>query len=128
MDVDKIIQQLERFQAQLLIKSNGTVEVADPATLSATGVKIRVLLVQLVDKLAIIERDYRHSKAAMYDKLIKEGVKKSPALDQIDLTPEIIDKRIEAERIRGYAKYVDSLVSSIQTHIKVQTGIARNDL
>lgn len=128
MTPEQIINQIGKFETQLLIRGQSGVEIAPPATLSETIVKIRVLLLQLVDHVAEADLDYRRSKAARYDKFIKEGMKKSPAIDSLDFEQDLIEKRIAVERLRNYLKYVDSLVSSVQTAIKVQTGIAKSEL
>lgn len=128
MDAESILKQIEKFEVNLLVKGSGGVEIAQPHILGENIVKIRVLLVQLVDCVATAERDYRHSKASRYDELIKEGTKRSPAMDMLKLDKELIDKEIATERLRGYMKYIDSLVSSVQSHIKVQTGIANTNL
>lgn len=128
MDTDKILEQIGKFEALLLVRGAGGVEVAPPVILGENIVKIRVLLVQLVDKVAEAELDYRRSKAARFDKFIKEGMKKSPAIDSLDFEQDLIDKKVAAERLRNYLKYIDSLVSSVQTVIRVQTGIAKSEL
>lgn len=128
MTPDQIISQIAKFESKLLTRGQSGVEIAPPVVLSETIVKIRVLLLQLVDHLAEAELDYRRSKAARYDKFIKEGMKKSPAIDSLDFEQDLIEKRVAAERLRNYVKYVDSLVSSVQTAIRVQTGIAKNEL
>ena len=128
MTPDQIISQIAKFESKLLTRGQSGVEIAPPVVLSETIVKIRVLLLQLVDHLAEAELDYRRSKAARYDRFIKEGMKKSPAIDSLDFEQDLIEKRVAAERLRNYVKYVDSLVSSVQTAIRVQTGIAKNEL
>jgi len=127
MTPEQIISQIGKFETQLLIRGKSGVEIAPPATLSETIVKIRVLLLQLVDHVAEADLDYRRSKAARYDKFIKEGMKKSPAIDSLDFEQDLIEKKIATERLRNYLKYIDSLVSSVQTAIRVQTGMAKND-
>lgn len=128
MSPEQIISQIAKFETKLLIRGKSGVEIAPPQVLSETIVKIRVLLLQLVDHVADADLDYRRSKAARYDRFIKEGMKKSPAIDSLDFEQDLIEKRIAVERLRNYLKYVDSLVSSVQTAIKVQTGIAKSEL
>jgi len=128
MDAEQILKQIERFEAMLLVKGASGIEVAAPQVLGENIVKIRVLLVQLIDVVAAAEKDYRHSKAERYDKFIKEGMKRSPATEMLDFEKDLIDKKIAVERLRGYMKYIDGLVSSVQTLVKVQTGIAKSEL
>lgn len=122
METDEIIAQLNKFQTRLFIRNNGQVEPADPNTLANNLLLIRGLLIQLVDKVAEAELDYRQSKASRFDKLIKDGMKKSPAMDQLEMETDLIDKKIATERIRNFMKYTDGLCTSIQSVLKVQAG------
>lgn len=122
MNTDQIIAQLDTFQARLFVRRDGQVEPADPGTLANNLLLIRGLLIQLVDKVADAELDYRKSKAARFDRFITEGMKKSPALDQLEMEDDLIDKKISTERVRNYMKYVDGLCTSIQSVLKVQAG------
>lgn len=126
MDTDQIIGQIEKFQAQLLKNTGNGVEVNDPGPLSDAIVKIRILLVQLVEKVAEAELDYRHSKSSAFDALIQEGTKRSPAFDLLDMDKDLIDKKVATERIRNYMKYVDGLVSAVQSLLKVQSSADKN--
>jgi hypothetical protein len=128
MDAESILKQIEKYELQLMVKGSSGTEIAPPHILGECIVKIRILLLQLVDCVAQAEKDYRLSKAARYDRLIAEGIKKSPAFDQLKVEPDLIEKEIAAERLRSYMKYIDSLVSAVQTQVKIQTGIAKNDL
>lgn len=123
MDIDGIIRLIEREQLNLLITEGPKKgEINEPVAVANAIVKIRMFLVQLVDKVAETELDYRRTKAARYDKFIKEGMKKSPAFDSLEMEEDLIVKKIETERVKGYMKYVDSLVSAVQSLLKVQTG------
>ena len=126
MQADKIIEQIERFQTQLLRPGDNGVEINNPVALSEAIVKIRVLLVQLVDKVADAELEFKRTRAARYDKLIAEGVKRSPATDTLKFDQELITMESQAERIRNYMKYTDSLVSAVQSLLKVQSSGERN--
>ena len=130
MEVDQIIQQLE-LQQRLLILSkqqteSGKVEINNPGVLSEVIVKMRMLIVQLVDKVAEAELDYRKSKSARFDRFIKEGIKRSPAFDLLELEPDLIEKKIATERLKNYMKYCDSLVSSVQSLLKVMSSADKN--
>lgn len=122
MDSNEIIAQLDKFQVKLFVRREGQVEPADPVTLAKNLMLIRGLLIQLVDKVADAELDYRKSKATRFDRFIKEGMKKSPAMDQLDMEKDLIDKKIATERLRNYMKYVDGLCTSIQSVLRVMTG------
>ena len=126
VETDEIISQLDTFQARLFIRRDGQVEPADPNTLANNLLLIRGLLIQLVQKVAEYELDYRKSKAARFDRFIKEGMKKSPAMDQLEMEPDLIDKKIATERVRNYMKFTDGLCTSIQSVLKVQTSSEKN--
>ncbi|CAB4182638.1 hypothetical protein UFOVP1439_33 [uncultured Caudovirales phage] len=126
MDTDKIIEQIERFQTGLLRPGQNGVEINDPGSLAEAIVKIRVLLVQLVDKVADAELEFKRTRAARYDKLITEGTKRSPATDILKFDQELIEMESNAERIRNYMRYVDSLVSAVQSLLKVASSAERN--
>jgi hypothetical protein len=122
MQTDDIIKQLDKFQVRLFVRHDGLVVPADPVTLAENLLLIRGLLIQLVDKVADAELDYRKSKAARFDTFVKEGMKRSPAMDQLDMEQDLIDKKIATERVRNYMKYVDGLCTSIQSVLRVQAG------
>ena len=128
MDAETILGQIQKFEARLLVKGQGGAEVAPPHILVENIVKIRVLLVQLVDIHSNAEREYKLTRASKYDELIKEGVKPSPAGDKLKMDKDLIELEIAADRLKNYMKYIDSLVSSVQTAVKVQTGIAKSEL
>lgn len=126
MNADKIIEQIEKFQTQLLVNHGNGVEINNPQALAEAIVKIRVLLVQLVDKVADAQLEFKRTRAARYDKFITEGMKKSPAVDALKFEQDLIEMESAAERIQGYMKYVDSLVSAVQSLLKVQSSGERN--
>lgn len=126
MQTDEIIAQLDKFQVKLFVRQDGEVLPADPVTLSNNLLLIRGLLIQLVEKVYDAELDYRKAKAARFDRFLKEGMKKSPAMDQLDMEPDLIDKKLSTERVRNYMKYVDGLCTSIQSVLKVQAGSEKN--
>jgi predicted nucleic-acid-binding protein len=126
MDTEQIIKQLDTFQVRLFQRQNGTVVPAAPNVLSDTLLLIRGLLVQLVDKVADAELDYRRSKASRFDELMKEGTKRSPAFDLLEMDKDLIEKKIATERLRNYMKYVDGLCTSVQSVLKVQSTSEKN--
>ena len=127
MDTAQIIAELDKFQVRLFVRRDGQVEPADPQTLANNLLLIRGLLIQLVEKVADAELDYRKAKAARFDRFIKEGMKKSPAMDMLEMEQDLIEKKISTERVRNYMKYVDGLCTSIQSVLKVQTGSQKSD-
>ena len=126
MDTADIIAQLDKFQVKLFVRQDGEVLPADPQTLANNLLLIRGLLIQLVEKVADAELDYRKTKASRFDRFIKEGMKKSPAMDLLEMEEDLIDKKIATERVRNYMKYVDGLCTSIQSVLKVQAGSEKN--
>lgn len=126
MDAERIIKQLESYQLQLFVRTSSGTEPADPTTLSSRLLLIRALLLQLVDHLANSDRQYRLMKAARLDGFLEKGMKKSPAIDQLEFEEDLIELKVNTERLRNYIKYVDGLCSGIQSVLKVQIGSDKN--
>lgn len=132
MTTDKIIEQLDRFQVKLFVRDEGVVVPATPTVLAENLLLIRGLLIQLVDKVADAERDYRLSKAARYDgfltghQLGEKPMSKSAAQDALEYEEDLIEKKIATERVRNYMKYVDGLCTSIQSVLRVQSSSEKN--
>lgn len=128
MLANEVIGQLDKYQVRLFRKVDGSVVPADPVTLAENLLLIRGLLIQLVDKVADAELDYRKSKASRYDGFIKnvptdgKPMSKSAAMDALDFENDLIEKKIATERLRNYMKYVDGLCTSIQSVLRVQSG------
>ena len=79
-----------------------------------------------MDKVADAELEFKRTRAARYDQLITEGTKRSPATDILKFDQELIEMESNAERIRNYMRYVDSLVSAVQSLLKVASSAERN--
>ena len=126
MDTEAIIKQLDSFQVKLFVRRDGQVEPADPTTLANNLLLIRGLLIQLVDKVYESELTYRKTKASRFDRFIKEGMKKSPAFDALDMEDDLIDMKLSTERVRNYMRYIDGLCTSIQSVLKVQSSSEKN--
>ena len=126
METSEITEQLNKFQTNLFLRIGGRIEPADPTTLSNNLLSIRGLLVQLVDKVAEADIDYRKTKAGRYDQFLKDGIKKSPAQKQLEFEVDLIEKGIEVERLRNYMKYVDGVCSAVQSVLKVKLGSDKN--
>lgn len=126
MRAEQIIGALTTLQTGLFTKVSGEFIPAQPVELTKKLLHIRTLMLKLVDEVAIIEHDYRQAKAKAFDKLIKDGVKKSPAFDLLEMDQELIEKKIVTERLRNYLKYTDGLCTSIQSVLKVQSASDKN--
>lgn len=132
METEQIIDQLGKFQVRLFVRNNGQVEPADPVTLANNLLLIRGLLIQLVEKVAEAELDYRKTKASRFDVFIKQTaangkqMSKSAALDALDMESDLIDKKIATERLRNFMKYTDGLCTSIQSVLRVQSSSEKN--
>lgn len=122
METTNIIKQIDKYSAELYVRTAVGIEPAAPGKLSSNLLFIRGLLVQLVEKQSGAETEYRHAKAARFDKFLKEGSKKSPAMDALEMEEDLIDMKIETERLRNYMKYVDGLCTSVQSVLKYQTA------
>ena len=122
MNTDEIIKQLEVFQVRLFVRRDGQVEPADPQTLAENLLLIRGLLIQLVDKVYEAELTYRKAKAARFDKFIREGMKKSPAFDALEMEDDLIEMKLSTERVRNYMKFIDGLCTSVQSVLKVMSS------
>jgi hypothetical protein len=115
METNEIIAQLDKFQVKLFRRVDGVVVPADPGTLAENLLLIRGLLIQLVEKVYEAELDYRKSKAARFDKFLKQ-----------DFETDLIEKKIGTERLRNYMKYIDGLCTSVQSVLRVQSGSEKN--
>jgi hypothetical protein len=121
--LDRIIELIDGYSNGLYdLDTDKNVVPQLPEKLATNLLLIRGLLVQLVDKVAESEAEYRHAKAARFDKFIKEGMKKSPAFEQLEMEQDLIDMKVNTERIRNYLKYTDGLCSSIQSVLKFKTS------
>lgn len=127
METDQIIKQLDGFQAKLFVREGGVIIPADPVTLANNLLLIRGLLIQLVDKVAKADLEFKKTRAAKFHKLIEAGSKKSPASDELKMDEELIQLEVGAEQIRNYMRYVDGLCTSIQSVLKVQSSSSKNE-
>lgn len=126
-DADAIIKKLSHYTTDLFdVRDPNGIKPLPPDTLAKNLLIIRGLLLDLVDVQAEIERDYRLSKAARFDKFITEGMKRSPAQDQLDMEQDLIDKKINTERVRNYMKFCDGLCTSVQSVLRIQAGSDKN--
>lgn len=132
-DVNKLIQTIQRLEASMLRRTDsGKIELMPPAVLSETIAKIAVLLANGNDMLTNVELEYRQAKAAKYDTLLKEigengkaKYSRSGASDAMDYDTEIIEHKMAVERIKGFVKRTDNVISTIQSHIRTATAMER---
>lgn len=124
MDADKIVAQITHYSNGLYEQDpdTNTLAPARPDELANNLLLIRGLMLRLIDIVSTTELDYRKAKAARFDRLIKEGVKKSPAFDQLEMEPDLIDMKIATERLRNYLKYTEGLCTSVQSVLKFKTS------
>lgn len=119
MKTEDILKNLSRYQDDLFIDANTQ---AGASILASRIILIRGQMIHLVDKVAEAEKEYKFEEAKLFDKLIQEGIKKSPAIDAVKMNPDLASKKIEVERLRNYLKYIDGLCTSVQTVIKFETS------
>lgn len=123
MELNRIIELIEGYSNGLyVLNQDKDVEPALPDKLANNLLLIRGLLIRLIDKVSEAELEYRRAKAARFDRLIKEGWKKSPAFDQLEMEQDLIEMKIATERVRNYLKYTDGLCTSIQSVLKFKTS------
>lgn len=121
--MDETISKIILLEKQIPTKHG----LANPHILSEIAVKLSVLLARLTDPLSQEELQYKESKASKFDSLVKGGMKPSPAGDTLKMDRDLIKREIEIERIKGYLKRTDQIISTLQTHIRVKENEARNN-
>lgn len=127
-EIDSIIRTITQLEAKTLIRNfNGQIELAGPSVLADTASKIAVLLQQVVDPLALIEREFRQTKAQRFDTFLKQGIKKSPALDSLKMEPDLIDMEIAVNRIQAFVKRTEQSITTTQSNMRVKTGVANGN-
>jgi hypothetical protein len=122
MKADTVIDQITGYSNKLYVQNGNVLEPALPEALANNLLLIRGLMLRLIDIVYEEELTYRHAKAATFDRLIKEGYKKSPAFDQLEMESDLIDKKINVERLRNYLKYTEGLCTSVQSVLKFKTS------
>lgn len=131
MNADKVVDQITEYSNNLYAynEKDKQLEPALPEDLANNLLLIRGLALRLIDIVAECELDYRKAKAKRFDELIRGDeannippMKKSPAFDQLEMEPDLIDKKITTERLRNYLKYTEGLCTSVQSVLKYKTG------
>ena len=127
--MEKIIEQIRKLEFQLLVRRpDGKAELASPSVLSEVIVKIAILLSQLTDWQTNYEIDYKNKKSKMLDELLKEGIAITPALNKIDLDEKMIELKTSLKRIENHIDRTESLIMTVQSHIKLKGIEAQNNL
>lgn len=120
---DNIVNQITQYSNDLYDRDkDGNLVPNLPEALANNLLLIRGLMIRLIDIVADAELEYRKAKAARFDKFIKEGMKKSPAFDQLEMEDDLIDMKITTERLRNYLKYTEGLCTSVQSVLKFKTS------
>lgn len=128
MNTDDIVQQIIKLENSLLFRKDSGVTLAPMNTLSETCVKMTILLANLSEPLFQAELDYKLARAARYDAHLKMGLKPTQADRELKFDQEMIAKEMEVDRLNGFIKRVDLLVSAVKAHIGVKTAEARNTI
>lgn len=119
MNIDKIVDLLTEYSNNLYHrKDDGSLEPGLPEDLANNLLLIRGLAIRMIDILYNQELEYRRAKAARFDKFIKEGIKKSPAFDLLEMEDDLIEMKVSTERLRNYLKYTEGLCTSVQSVLK----------
>lgn len=127
-EIDQIIERINQLEGSLLVKRAGRIELTSPVVIANTLPQLAIILQQAVDPMTQIELDYRRAKAERFDRFIKEGMKKSPAIDQLKFEQDLLEMEAAVNRINNFVKLTQSTISTLQSNIRVQTGMATNNL
>jgi len=119
MNPDAIIKQIMSLENQLLKRQGGRVVLAEAGQISETLGKISVLLANLSEPVFEAELEYKLTRAARYDRMLKDGEKRTVAEANLKYDQELIQKELAVDRIKGYIKRTEQLITTMQTHIKV---------
>jgi len=122
--VSKIFSTIGKLEDGMLIDK----ELAAPEALSNNIAKMSVLLDAAVDPLFDAKLIYKQLKATKRDAFLAGGMKKSPAKDELEFDKELILMQNRIDRSEAHMDRVMQIIMTIQTKIKVQTGMAKGDL
>lgn len=126
--MDKLVEEINRLELSMLKKVGGRVELANPTYLSETIAKIAIYLSQLSDEVTNAELNFKQSRAARFDSLLKEGEKRTAAETFIRFDQELIKAESDADRLRNFIKRTENVITTIQTHIRVKNNEAAGNL
>lgn len=124
MEADAIVDQITKYSNLLYYRDPETKQLSPalPEALANNLLLIRGLMLRLIDFVSDAEVKYRHAKASRFDQFIKDGMKKSPAFDQLEMESDLIEMKISVERLRNYLKYTEGLCTSVQSVLKFKTS------
>jgi phosphotransferase system IIA component len=88
--------------------------------LSETIARIAIYLTKLAESVSEAELNFKLNRAAKFDRLLKDGEKRTAAETLIRFDQDLIKLEGEVERLRGYIKRCDNVITTIQTHISVK--------
>lgn len=126
--MDKLVEEINRLELSMIRKVGGKIELSSPIVLSETIAKIAIYLSQLSDEVTNTELDFKQSRAAKFDSLLKSGEKRTAAETFIRFDQDLIKKESDADRLRNFIKRTENVITTIQTHIRVKTAEANNNL
>lgn len=126
--MDKLIQEINRLEMEMLSKRDGEVHLTSPHILSESIARISIYLSRLGDQVSEQELNFKLKRAARYDRLLKEGFKTTQIDRELKYDQELIKHENEVERLWKYIKRTEGVISSIQTHIRVKSTEASNGL
>lgn len=126
--VNAIFKTIRGQENAMLVQSGTSIELANSEVLSDCISKMAVLLDSAVDPLYDAMLIYRQTKAAKRDQFLATGMKKSPAKDELEFDKELIQMGNAVHRCEAHIERCQQVIMTIQTKIKVQTGMAKGDL
>jgi hypothetical protein len=127
-EVDQIISTINNLESQMLTRlRDGTIELVVPTRLAEIIGKIAVLLQQTVDPITFLDREFRQTRARRFDKFLKQGIKKTPAMDSLKFEPDLIDMEIAVNRVNAFIKRTEQTITTIQSNMRVKNGAANGN-
>lgn len=128
-EIDQIINKINELENGLLARDRtGRITIAPPPQIGEILPRLSILLQQAVDPMSKIDLEFRRARAARYDRFIKEGMKKTPAIDQLKFEQDLIEMESAVNRINNFVKLTQSTITTFQTNLRLQTGIANGNL
>jgi hypothetical protein len=118
--MEKLIQEINRLEMEMLVKRDGEVHLVEMHILSETIARIAIYLTKLAESVSEAELNFKLNRAAKFDRLLKDGEKRTAAETLIRFDQDLIKLEGEVERLRGYIKRCDNVITTIQTHISVK--------
>ena len=126
--MDKLVAEINRLELSMITKQDGQVRLSHPSMLSETIAKIAIYLSQLSDEITNAELNFKQNRARKFDELLKGGEKRTAAETFIRFDEDLIKAESDAERLRNFVKRTETVITTIQTHIRVKTNEAAGNL